>query len=160
MLPEGVLCEVIENTIYMSPGASFTHQIIKGKIKSKIESQVEKNKLGYVLDAPFDVFLDENNVFQPDILYINKNNPGKIHPNGGFEGAPDIVVEILSLTNQKHDLEKKKIVYERCGVKEYWIADPFEKEVTGYYLEKKSFKPFPKAKGKIKSKLLGKTFSF
>jgi hypothetical protein len=48
MLPEGVLCEVIENTIYMSPGASFTHQKIKQKILKGIDSFVSKNKLGEV----------------------------------------------------------------------------------------------------------------
>lgn len=160
MLPEGVLCEVIENTIYMSPAASFTHQIVKGSIMAKFLALAKKNKLGVVIDAPFDVFLDENNAFQPDILFISKNNPGRIDPNGGFEGVPDLVVEILSPSNRQHDLQKKKVVYEKCGVKEYWIVEPFTREVIGYYLEKKSYKEFPKAKGKIKSVLLSKSFSF
>lgn len=160
MLPEGVLCEVIENTIYMSPAASFTHQKVIQKIVLQLDAFVEKNKLGEVVIAPFDVFLDEYNAFQPDILFIGRDNPGKIDLKGGFEGVPDFVVEILSPSNKQHDLQKKKVVYERCGVKEYWIVEPFTKEVIGYHLEKKSYKEFPKAKGKIKSVLFRKTFSF
>lgn len=113
-----------------------------------------------MVDAPFDVFLDENNAFQPDILYISKNNPEKINPKGGFEVVPDLVVEVLSGTNQMHDLQKKKIVYERCGVKEYFIVEPFSKEVISYHLEKKIYREFSKVKGKIKSKIFRKTFSF
>jgi Uma2 family endonuclease len=69
-------------------------------------------------------------------------------------------VEVLSVTNQMHDLQKKKIVYERCGVKEYFIVEPFSKEVISYHLEKKFYKELPKAIGKIKSKIFAKTFSF
>ena len=160
MLPEGVLCEVIENTIYMSPAATVEHQRVKSKLMTQMYIFVEKNKLGEMLDAPVDVFLDDHNAFQPDILFIAHGNPGYLDPRGGFEGIPDLVIEILSLSNQKHDLVRKKEVYERNGVKEYWIVEPFEKEVTGYFLSGKSYKEFPKAKGKIKSKLFGKTFSF
>ncbi len=160
MLPEGVLCEVIENTIYMSPAATHEHQRVKRKIMFQMIAHVDENELGEMFDAPIDVFLDEDNAFQPDILFIGKSNQGKLIPRGGFDGTPDLVIEILSLYNPNHYLVKKKAVYERNRVKEYWIVDPFDKNVIGYYLDKKSFKEFPKAKGKIKSKLLGKTFSF
>jgi len=144
----------------MSPAATVEHQRVKRKLMTQMDTYVEKNKLGEMFDAPMDVFLDRDNAYEPDILFIAQGNPGYLDPKGGFEGVPDLVIEILSLYNPKHDLIKKKEVYERNGVKEYWIVDPFEKDVTGYYLEKRSFKPFPKAKGKIKSKLLGKAFSF
>src|SRR5688572_19014864 len=111
MLPEGTLCEVINNTIYMSPGASYEHRRIKRKLMRKLDEFVEKNKLGEVFDAPMDVFLDDENAFQPDILFISNKNKGKLISGSGFKGVPDMIIEILSF-NKNHDPVTKKQVYE------------------------------------------------
>lgn len=160
LLPEGVLCEVIDNVIYMSPAATHEHQRIKRKIMLQMTLHVEKNNLGETFDAPIDVFLDHRNAFQPDIIFIATENLTNLIPNGGFNGAPDLVIEILSLSNRQYDLGKKKDAYEKNGVKEYWVVDPFTKEAIGYLPEKKSFREFARATGKLKSKLLRKEFRF
>jgi len=72
--------------------------------------------LGTVRYAPYDVYLDDKNAFQPDILFVRKENMHLIEEDGLY-GAPDLVIEILSPSNSKYDLKVKKEVYERYGVK-------------------------------------------
>ena len=78
-----------------------------------------------------DVFLNDENRFIPDLLIVCDKNKIKAD---GIHGAPDFVAEILSLSTQKRDLTVKKDTYEKFGVKEYWIIDPFVKTVTVYRL--------------------------
>ena len=72
MLPEGILCQVIENSIYMSPPPLYEHQRLVMIITAKIHEFVTTGILGECTPAPIDVYLDENNVFQPDIVFILK----------------------------------------------------------------------------------------
>jgi Uma2 family endonuclease len=80
--------------------------------------------------------------------------------DGKIKGAPDFIIEILSPGNKKQDTEKKKALYERFGVKEYYIIDPDNKETITYYLAGNKFIKQEPAKGKVKSKLLKKVFAF
>ncbi|MBC7886752.1 MAG: Uma2 family endonuclease [Ferruginibacter sp.] len=159
LLPEGILCEVIENTLYMTPAPDFFHQELSGDLCSSILIEVKKTNAGKCVAAPVDVFLDIKNAFQPDILFIAKENLGIIK-DGKIRGAPDMIIEILSPGSAKHDKITKRIVYERNGVKEYFIVDPVSKAVITYYLKNKKFEKQADKKGKLKSGLLKKTFSF
>ncbi|MBK6482530.1 MAG: Uma2 family endonuclease [Chitinophagaceae bacterium] len=159
LLPEGTLCEVINNAIYMSPSPTASHQRMLKWIFKQLDSFVELNKSGEVFFSALDVFLDDENVFQPDLIFISSKNTGELDPDGGFHGVPDLIVEVLSTFNKEHDLVKKKLVYEKCGVKEYWVIDPEKGEAMGFELKGRFFHEFPKAKGKMKSLLLKKTFS-
>lgn len=112
------------------------------------------------MQAPVDVFLDERNVVQPDILTIMAERMTILTDEGQIKGAPDFIIEVLSPGNKKHDTEKKKTLYEKFGVKEYFIVDPDNKEVITYYAANKKFVKQASVKGKVKSKLLKKVFSF
>jgi Uma2 family endonuclease len=159
MLPEGTLAEVIDNNIYMSPPPETAHQRVSIKLSSLLWLFVEEErKLGICITAPAGVHLDENNIVEPDIFFVS-NERLSIVKKKGVEGSPDLVIEILS-TNRKHDLEKKKDLYEKFGVKEYFIVDPETKETFTYYHNGKKYMQQESKKGKIKSKLLKKTFSF
>lgn len=160
LLPEGTLCEVINNTIYMSPSPTTNHQRILKSIFKQIDNFIEERKLGEVFFSAIDVFLDDKNAFQPDLIFISNKNTGFLDPEGGFHGVPDLIVKVLSPFNKNHDLVKKKSVYEKRGVKEYWVIDPKTKEVTGFEWKEGSFQELMKSKSKIKSVLLKKTFSF
>jgi Uma2 family endonuclease len=160
LLPEGVLCQVIDNAIYISPAPSFEHQVTISNIHFEIMSLIKKNKLGVCVSSPVDVYLDKYNAYQPDILYISNENLSIIGKDGRVHGAPDLVVEVLSPSNAEDDKKKKKIVYEKCGVREYFIVDPAKKDVTSYYLKAKKFEKGVAQKGKIISRLLRKTFKF
>jgi Uma2 family endonuclease len=159
MLPEGTLAELINDTIYMSPAPDYLHQKIILKLASDIQSYVEVRKIGECIISPIDVFFDNMNALQPDILFIASENMGIIK-KGKVKGSPDLIIEILSPGNRKHDTEKKKAVYEKFGVKEYFVIDPETKETITWYLSGKKYVKQLNAKGKIKSKLLKKTFSF
>jgi Uma2 family endonuclease len=159
MLPLGTLAEVINNTIYMSPAPSFEHQRIIGSIFFSIESYALSKKIGITVISPVDVYLDEKNILQPDIVYLS-NSSLKYVKGGKIKGTPDLIVEVLSPGNETHDLEKKKAIYESFGVKEYFIVAPKTKAVISYYLVKNKFSKQLSAKGKINSRLLNKEFAF
>ena len=84
------------------------------------------------------MYLDHENVLQPDILFISKERRSIIGEKN-IQGAPDLVIEILSEATAYRDLVKKKKLYERFGVKEYWIVDPQEKTIEIYAPEGKAF---------------------
>jgi Uma2 family endonuclease len=159
LLPEGTLCEVIENQLFMEPSPNDFHQGVSIDLATEMNVFVRKNQLGILRIAPYDVFLDEKNAFQPDILFISNENL-KNNTLNGFYGAPDLVIEILSPSNEKHDLKDKKKIYERNGVKEYWIINPESKNAKGFELANGIFQEFSNASGAINSKLLNYQFSF
>jgi Uma2 family endonuclease len=96
---------------------------------------LEQNPRGELYHAPFDVYLSENDVFQPDIVFVTKSNY-RVLTDAGIEGTPDLVVEILSSSNAYLDKKAKLRVYARTGVKELWIVDPETKMVHVYDLQK------------------------
>lgn len=158
-LPEGTLAQVIENCLFMSPAPLEIHQKIVGKLFVLLSNYIDEHALGEARIAPYDVYLDDENVFQPDIVFISNERLHLIEKNG-LHGAPDLVIEILSPSTAKFDLQQKKVAYERCGVQEYWIVDPQSKAVHGYRLRNNSFDRLPKAIGHLNSDLLHTTFRF
>lgn len=158
-LPEGTLAQLIENNIIMSPSPLFRHQEVLNEINFQLQAFVKKEHLGQVLVAPLDVYLDKQNVFQPDILFVSKERLHLMEENG-LHGAPDMVIEILSPSTAKNDLGIKKEVYERSGVKEYWVVDPATKSTHGFYLKADRFEEIAKEKNTLPSRLLAATFSF
>jgi Uma2 family endonuclease len=160
MLPEGTLAELINDAIYISPSPNYHHQDLSGELSMQIRAHVKKNKLGTCVSAPMDVFLDNRNAVQPDVLVILADSLVILTDDGKIKGAPDLIIEILSPGNKKHDTEKKKTLYEKFGVKEYFIIDPDNKDTTAYYLAHNKFVKQESVKGKVKSKLLKKVFAF
>lgn len=130
--------ELIGGDLMMAPAPIPYHQWISKNIEYEIERFVREKKLGRVFDAPCDVYLDEENVVQPDILFVSEERThiiGKTH----IQGAPDLAVEILSESTAYTDLMKKKRLYARFGVKEYWIVDPDGKTIELHCLREGVF---------------------
>ncbi len=154
-LPEGAPYQLIGGELIMSPSPAPYHQIISRRIEFELLKFVEEKKLGEVIDAPIDVYFSETETYQPDIIFISKE---RLHIIGEkkIEGAPDLVIEILSESTAYYDLRHKKNVYEKTGVKEYWIVDPIEKSIEVYENTPKGFRLFMRIveKGTISSKLL------
>lgn len=88
---------------------------------------------GEVILAPMDVHFDEENIVQPDLIYIANANRGIIR-DGFVFGVPDLLVEILSGSTARKDKTVKKAMFERFGVKEYWLADPSYRTVDQFVL--------------------------
>lgn len=158
-LPEGTRCEVINNTLVMSPAPFDTHQKVLGKIFTRLLYYVENNNLGELRIAPYDVYFDKENIFQPDIVLILNEQTHKIEERGFF-GTPDLIVEVLSTSNASYDKKEKKKVYEKFGVKEFWIVEPYDKLVTGFLLVNGKFEPLEAMTGILKSEFLGFKISF
>ncbi len=158
-LPEGTHIQLIENNLVMSPAPKDIHQKVLDKIYRRLGNFVEEKELGETRTAPYDVYLDEFNVYQPDIIFIAGENAGKINEDG-LHGSPDMIIEILSLGTAKEDKITKKIVYERCGVKEYWIVDPVTGKTTGFSLVNEAFVTLASETGTIRSVLLNTEFIF
>jgi len=133
MLPEGTRCEVIDNTIYMSPSPTIDHQRLLLKIARFLESFAEANNLGEVFISPCDVYLTNGtDVVQPDILFVSEARKNIVEKTG-IVGTPDIIIELLS-TNTKYDTQKKFELYQKNSVPEYMMIDPETKEVWHYKL--------------------------
>ena len=107
----------------MSPAPNRFHQDISRNLEFILLSYLRERPLGVLYDAPFDVYLTETDVFQPDILIVLNENRGILTP-AGAEGPPDFVVEILSPKTRQLDLDNKRRTYARLGVRELWIIDP------------------------------------
>ncbi len=137
--PEGERWELIDGEAYdMSPAPSRTHQFISSYFTSTF-FEYFKGKECNVFASPFDVRLpggfkadeDVDTVVQPDISVFCDET--KLDERGG-NGAPDLVVEILSPATASKDLKEKFMLYERAGVREYWVADPANKTLTAFIL--------------------------
>ena len=136
--PEDKRYELIEGELLMTPAPVPKHQRISRKIEFILEKFVTEKDLGEVFDAPCDVHLDDENVVQPDILFITKNRLNIIGEKN-IQGAPDLVIEILSESTAYRDLVQKKKLYARFGVKEFWIVDPGEETIEIYILKDNAY---------------------
>ena len=108
-LPKGTAAQLIENNIVINPAPLDLHQRIIVKIIGKLDRFIELKNLGECRIAPYDVFFDKKNVFQPDICFISKKNIQFIKATGCF-GPPDLIIEVLSPSNSHFDLYGKKIL--------------------------------------------------
>lgn len=121
--------EIIDGKLVMtSPRPSVNHNRVVGNISWIFQNYLRGRKCEPFSDG-VDLFLDEKNQFVPDFMVVC--DPEKIHPDG-VHGAPDLVVEVLSPSTAKNDKTIKKEAYARCGVREYWLADPENKTVEVY----------------------------
>lgn len=135
MLEEGAPFQLINYDLIMSPSPSALHQAISARLSQIILNFLDStNNNGVVLAAPMDVKFDDGNVFQPDVLYISAERKAELVKDR-IEGAPDLVIEILSPSNAYYDLRQKKDTYQKFGVKEYIIIDPIALNFELYILK-------------------------
>lgn len=126
-LPEtNQLQELINGEIVVPPSPMSPHQRLVRRITHFIENHMPH---GEVLFAPMDVYLDDDNVFQPDVFW-RATNSQCIERDGYFYGAPELVVEVYSPATVTKDKREKFNVYQQTGVQEYWMLDPI-----GQYME-------------------------
>jgi len=135
MLEEGSPFQLINYDLIMSPSPTPVHQAISLRITNALFNFLEsKGNKGFLVSAPMDVKFDEGNVLQPDVLYISEQRKAELVKDI-IEGAPDLVVEILSPSNAYYDLRQKKDIYQKYSVKEYIIVDPIAFNCELYVLK-------------------------
>ncbi len=106
----------------MAPAPGSRHQAILRNLEFLMWNFVKDNRLGQVFFAPFDVILSNEDVVQPDLLFVSQERR-EIITERGCEGPPDLVVEVLSPSTQQRDRELKRKLYAQYGVLEYWLVD-------------------------------------
>ena len=115
--------EIVEGGLLMAPAPIPYHQVVSRNLEFMMWDYVKKKRLGVVLYAPIDVVLDPHNVFQPDIVFISEKRK-EIIGDKAINGAPDLVVEIVSPSTLGRDTVLKRSIYEKSGVRELWLVYP------------------------------------
>jgi Uma2 family endonuclease len=158
-MPEGPpYYQLIEGELVISPSPNSAHQIIHSNLFAAFVRHLDKNPAGRIYSAPFDIYLTELNVYQPDLVFISKARKKRIIAEQGVEGAPDLVIEILSPRTARLDRGVKRNIYARTGVRELWIVDPDSEQVEVFDLTENAERPvasYSKAQ-KCKSRVLPK----
>ncbi|MHB8972445.1 MAG: Uma2 family endonuclease [Pirellulaceae bacterium] len=137
---DGKRHEIVDGDHYMNPAPSTYHQTISKRLQYHLYTQIELAGLGVIFSAPVDVQLSDHDIVQPDLVVLLKDSKARVTP-AKINGAPDLLIEILSPSTANNDRHLKRRVYERSGATEYWIVDPTEPSVTqlvlrdGVYVE-------------------------
>ena len=120
---DGKRHELIDGEHYVTPSPFVRHQILVSRLLRALADHVDEQDLGLVLPAPMDVVLSEHDVVEPDLLFVSRERSNRI-TEANVQGAPDLVVEILSPGTRHRDEITKRHLYEAHDIREYWIVDP------------------------------------
>jgi len=131
---DGKRHELIDGDHYVTPAPLTKHQRIVANLHRLLGHVIHEKELGLVFSAPIDVLLSNVDVVQPDFLFVSKARLSII-TEANIQGAPDLVVEILSESTRKNDEGIKRLLYERAQVQEYWIIDPTSESVKTFQLQ-------------------------
>lgn len=116
------LIQLIDGEVITGVPPIPRHQAVVGEILYVLIT-CARLRGGQAFTAPVEVYLDEHNIFEPDVLYLLPDSTCVVEEKR-LNGAPDLVVEVLSPSTARIDRQQKYQAYEKNGVREYWIADP------------------------------------
>lgn len=141
-LPEdGLIHELIEGDFFVSPAPGSLHQTVSRRLQFALMRALEEPGLAWIFNAPTDVILGDHTVVQPDLAIVRSSRRSAISTRG-IEGAPDVVVEIISPTSGERDEYLKRFAYARHGVPEYWLVNPNLASVELFRLSPDGLAPF------------------
>jgi Uma2 family endonuclease len=120
-LPDQPRCELLYGRLPVTPAPTVRHQFVVMAI-GRFLHELAQHRDGYAVASPVDVVLAEHSIVQPDVIYVSRERAGILRDR--VEGAPDLVVEVLSPVTARRDLGEKLRLYAESGVSEYWIVDP------------------------------------
>ncbi len=116
--------EVIDGVHYVTPSPEVRHQAIVVRLVLGIGNHLQSNPhLGRVFVAPLDVVLSHHDIVEPDVLFV-ATEQAAILTEKNVQGPPALVIEVLSHSTRKRDAQAKRRLFERSGVREYWLVDP------------------------------------
>lgn len=136
--PDDERYELIDGELVMAPSPNMIHQGNQSKLGSRMAVFAEDRDLGTVFFSDTDVVLSDTDVVKPDLLFISKDRQDII-TYSNIQGAPDLVVEILSPSTSRRDWNEKRELYAEHGVKEYIVMDPSNKIVWRLALKDGAF---------------------
>lgn len=136
---DGNRYEVIAGELYVTPAPRTAHQEVLTRLIETMGPFVRRNRLGRLLPGT-DVLFDEGDYLEPDLVFVRQQRKELVRPRG-IEGAPDLVIEILSDTTAGRDRGIKRERYALFGVSEYWIIDADAKHFEIYRLNDDPLNP-------------------
>jgi Uma2 family endonuclease len=142
--------ELFDGELVVTPSPIPAHQIVSANAFALLRGAVRPIGLGLVLAAPIDVRLAPSVVMIPDLIFIAQERLGIVGPKA-IEGPPDLVVEILSPSTRRRDQGRKREIYARFGVPEYWLLGPGTRSMTALGLRDGVYQPLPEEDGIIRS---------
>ncbi len=131
--------QLIEGELFMSPAPNRYHQDIVLNLAFILKSHLAASPLGTLYLAPMDVYLDDINVYEPDLLFVS-NERRDLLADDGIHGAPDLVVEVLSPSTAKLD-KRKRANFARYGTREFWQIDPHLQQIQRFDFARDAAKP-------------------
>ncbi len=138
--PEGTRYQLLDGEMILAPSPTDKHQRLLGNLYRALHAFVYAGNLGQVRLAPLDVVLSDYDVAQPDLMFVSNERAG-IVTEANVQGAPDLVVEILSPSTSGYDKGYKRALYARHEVREYWLVDPDAETVEVLVLGEESLSP-------------------
>ena len=125
--------ELIDGELIVTAAPATRHQAVVLRLEARLLAHCDQHG-GQVFVAPTDVYFSETSVVEPDVLYLRPENVARVEPRF-VRSAPDLVVEVSSPTTRRLELVRKRDLYERFGVLEYWFIDLDADRVEVYRLE-------------------------
>lgn len=132
--------EVIAGELVVTPGPWMRHQRIVGKLYQTLVAFVEAERLGEVFLGPLDILFGVGDYLEPDLTFVRRDH-AHLLAERGIEGAPDLVVEVLSPSTAKRDRGVKLERYRVYGVPEYWVVDPEARTIEVWQLAEGASEP-------------------
>lgn len=135
--------ELMDGELSVVPSPTTAHQTVAQNLEYVLMRHVRATRCGRVLHAPLDVVLGtgpQREVVQPDIVYVDRARTDII-TSDEVAGAPDWVIEIISPGTKRRDRGYKRTLYERSGVREYWIVDLVSESIEVFVLGPTGFRP-------------------
>ena len=131
LLPDdGRRHEIIDGVHYVTPSPNQRHQELVLRLCLALGNHLEdRPDRGRVFVAPFDVVFSFHDIVEPDLIFVAPDQ-FDILTDQNIQGTPALVIEILSPSTRKRDQGIKRRLYERCGVREYWVVDSATASVT------------------------------
>lgn len=119
--PEDKRCELLDGELFATPARNEAHQRTQAELGYHLMTFVKTRSLGRIYYSSTDVVLSDIDVVQPDLLFVSDERRHIITPDN-IQGAPDLVVEILSPSTAERDRGYKRALYAQHGVREYWVV--------------------------------------
>ena len=137
---EGTRYQLLDGEMILSTSPTPKHQSLLGNLYRALHAFVDAGNLGQVRLAPLDVVLSNHDVAQPDLMFVS-NERASVITEANIQGAPDLVVEILSPSTAGYDQGYKRALYAQHGVREYWLVDPDAETVAVLVLGEEGLSP-------------------
>ncbi len=131
---DGNRYEIIDGVLYVTTAPRYFHQWIIRRFDSLVGIPAEEQRLAFAATAPIGLFMPGCDPVQPDFILVLAEHVSIIE-DGRFRGIPDLIVEVLSPGSRSYDEKVKLKAYARCGVPEYAVIDPKERQLRLYTLQ-------------------------